>query len=117
MASPYFAEFLGTLVFLCIILLVVYWLVGFASNFVVALLIGLGLFLGIWICLSLSGPGFLNPAVAIQNGVIGDKGASYIFTMILVELFAVVIALALYYFIVGSWSTKSSMAAAKTSVE
>lgn len=96
----YFAEFIGTLVFLSIILTSVYFITSLYPKYVLPLLIGFGLFVGILVCVSLGGPGYLNPAVAIMLGVKDSKGFNYISLMILVELLAVVFALGFYYLIV-----------------
>ncbi len=102
MVSPYVAEFIGSVVFFIIVWIVVFHPGVPSSNLIVAALVGFGLFLGVWICLSIGGPGFQNPAVAIQNSVIGGNTAGYAAGMIIVELLAVVVSLAIYWLVMGS---------------
>lgn len=89
---PYFAEFLGTLLFLLIILLTLATIT--CPSVLIALFIGLGLFIGIYLSGLLGGPGYLNPAVALMLGVRNDKSAVFTLGMIVAELIAVIVALA-----------------------
>lgn len=93
--SPYIGEFVGTFVFLFIILLVV---VNISKpGWLIALLIGFGLALGIYICMLFKGPGYLNPLVAIMLGVKDQKPSKTIACFIAIELFALTAVVALYY--------------------
>lgn len=92
--QPYGAEFLGTLLFLMIIMLVISKISQ--PGWLIALLIGLGLALAIFISVRLKGPGYLNPAVALMLGTKDQKGVSYISGMILAELAAVVLVVLMF---------------------
>src|SRR5437870_907617 len=92
--QPYGAEFLGTLIFLIIIMMVVSKLSQ--PGWLIALLIGLGLALAIFISVKLKGPGYLNPAVALMLGKKDGKDASYISGMILAEILAVAVVILMY---------------------
>lgn len=97
--NEYFAEFIGTLIFLIIILISVHYITSVYPKYVLPLFIGFGLFVGILVCTLLGGPGYLNPAVAIMLGVKDNKGFNYTTTMIIFELLAVLFALGLYYLV------------------
>ena len=92
MWMPYFAEFLGTLLFLLIILLTLQTISG--PSVLIALLIGLGLFIGIYLSGLIGGPGYLNPAVALLLGVRNNKSAFFTLGMVIVELVAALVAIA-----------------------
>lgn len=100
---PYLAEFLGTLLFLVIILLTLKAISG--PSVLIALLIGFGLFAGIYLSGLIGGPGYLNPAVALMLGVRNNKSAFFTFGMIAVELIAALVAIALVWWL---WATKKS---------
>ena len=91
------AEFVGTLVFAIIVLVV---LISVSSNllFWTSLSIGLGLALGIWVCLLMGGPGYLNPAIAVLVGVKDKKSTAFTSAMIGAEFAAVLLVLAIYSF-------------------
>ena len=99
------AEFIGTVVFAVVVLLVVSFV---SSNllFWTSLSIGLGLGLGIWVCLLLGGPGYLNPAIAVLLGVKDGKSAAFTGGMVLAEFVAIFLVLSLYY--LGGFSRSSS---------
>lgn len=117
MVSPYLAEFCGSLVFFGIVLLVIYWLVGYSSSFTIALLVGIGLFLGLLVCLYMGGPGYLNPALSVMGGVVQDQSASFIGGTIIAQFAAVAVLLLIFWFVVGSWNTRSSLEKAKAKME
>lgn len=108
--NGYLAEFIGTVIFLSIILIVIHFISSTYPKFLIPLLIGLGLFLGIYVCVLLGGPGYLNPAVAIMLGIKDNKGFSYTTLMIIVELLAVAVVLGVYYLIAYVISSNSSSA-------
>lgn len=95
LVQPFVAEFLGTLIFLLVVIVVVVKLSN--PKWLIAALIGLGLAVGILICLVLKGPGYLNPAVAVLLGIKDGRSASYTVTMIAAEFIAVAVAVGLYY--------------------
>ena len=98
--NPYFAEFVGTVIFLTIILAAIYFITsGIYKVLLLSFVIGMGLFIGILICVLLGGPGYLNPAVAIMLGIKDNKGFNYTSLMILMELLAVIAVLSIYYLI------------------
>lgn len=94
-AMPYVAEFFGTLLFLSVILFTVVTWAG--PPVLIAALIGFGLFAGIYLSGLLGGPGYLNPAVALMLGVQQNRSAMWTSGMILAELFAVIVAVAVIF--------------------
>lgn len=88
---PFFAEFLGTLLFLQFILLTLRAFVGPAV--LIAALVGFGLFAGIFLSGLLGGPGYLNPAVALMLGFRDHKSGAFIAGMIAVELLATLLSI------------------------
>ena len=73
--TQYFAEFIGTFVFVLVILTVALRKGGdpIKTNGLAPLIIGLGLAAGIYITGGLGGSAHLNPAVSLIMGMNGDK--------------------------------------------
>lgn len=96
MWTGFAAEFVGTVIFAVVVLLV---LTSVSSKhlFAISIFVGLGLALGIWVCLLLGGPGYLNPAVAVLVGVKDQKSAAFTGGMVLAEFLAVLVVLAAYF--------------------
>lgn len=98
--QPYVAEFVGTVVFLVAVLLVVTKVKG--PKWWVALLIGLGLAVGIYVCFLMKGPGFQNPAVAVALSMKDGRSAGYLSGMIAAELLAIAVVMLLFYAITNT---------------
>src|ERR1700679_2098979 len=92
--QPYIAEFVGTLIFLLLVLIIVSKVNQ--PKWVIAVLIGLALALGIWVALVMGGPGYQNPAVAITLGIKDNKSAAYLSAMIAMELVAAAVAVLIW---------------------
>lgn len=81
------AEFIGTFIFLFFLLIVILKISN--PKWLIALLVGFSLALGVFVCLILQGPGYLNPLVAILGGSVKDgKSPKFVAMMIAAELFA-----------------------------
>ncbi len=100
LALGFAGEFVGTIVFAIVVLLVV-TTVPSRQLFWTALAVGLGLALGVWICLLIGGPGYLNPAIAVMAGVKDGKSATFTSSMVLAEFLAITVVL------LGYCATKS----------
>ena len=97
MGSPYLAIFVGTVIFVLITVLVVCWYIETPSSFVVALLIAVGLFLGLWTAFAIMGPDFMK---GFMEGAGFDWGS---FLGVLLAVFlGVLVAMSLSYFIIAN---------------
>ena len=94
MLTKYVAEFAGTVIFAAITMIVV---TALTPLFLIALCVGLALALGIWVCLLLGGPGYLNPVVAVLVGVKDNKSTLFTGGMVLAEFLAATLVLVIYF--------------------
>jgi hypothetical protein len=95
-AAGFVGEFIGTIVFAIVVLLVV-TNISSRQLFWTALCVGLGLALGVWICLLIGGPGYVNPAIAVLGGVKDGKSTLFTGSMVLAEFLAIVVVLMGYF--------------------
>ena len=96
MGAAFVGEFVGTIVFAVVVLLVVIN-VSPRQKLWIALAVGLGLALGVWICLLIGGPGYLNPAIAVLAGVKDHKSTAFTASMVLAEFLAITLVLLAYF--------------------
>jgi glycerol uptake facilitator-like aquaporin len=92
----YMGEFVGTFVFVLIILLSIFYLKKFNQSFYIPLFVAIGLFVGIIICLAMGGVGHLNPAVSTMSLVKGDLTFEIFGGYVLCQLIGAVLAFFLY---------------------
>jgi glycerol uptake facilitator-like aquaporin len=95
MSSKYVAEFLGTFIFVLLILFSIKWAKSVNASFLIPLCVGLGLIAGILICAGSGGDAHLNPAVSCTFFAKGDINikqlAGYSLSQIFGSLFAFLI--------------------------
>lgn len=99
--SPYLGEFLGTFVFVLIVLMVVKYMVGENHKHWVPLVIGLGLAVSIYLAQAMKAKGHVNPAVSTGFFGIGQLSGEE-----LAYHFAVQFAGAIVAFLVYKWVVK-----------
>jgi glycerol uptake facilitator-like aquaporin len=98
----YVGEFVGTFVFVLIILLSIFYLKKTGNDFFIPLFVAIGLFVGILICLALGGVGHLNPAVSTMSLVKGDLTGDVFLGYILCQVIAAILAYLLYKFLLSN---------------